>query len=738
MATQLTPAAKPVSVYTNSTRADVPEPPQTNSYSQLGAALEKFAGGPGVAATHIAIENKNVEDRAFGSEAAQRAAMDKSIKNVNDAVKAKLIPEGMSPTAMLAYQANFAKLRAEQDALALRQEYYNSDLPNNPDPNAFPAWRQERLAQGVKSITQNEDGSPVFSNLELSKSGFHNTLTNALQGLETEHIAHRASENKKMFRTNASTLAVTQLESVLGTGTTLVPYYLRNQKAIADAATSPYYDNNSGQVVVGGMPGEDAAKDIRANLIQKALFEKDVTILDSARFINTNGGKTMADTAAWKTESLAAYRDIAGQIESEKRNRDHWLQEDAKGTPEERAKIGGDKYKFDASEQSKKQAISPYVDMMLGAKDQATSDLALEEINKIDASYGAHYSSLRNRLRTEKEELNARPVNPTLEIELRNLVAAHPGSAAVMTMVDNAAAHKNGQNPQIDIHAWQRLRTFGEKFAEDSHEHKALLGSDAFKAMEHDLRTTVKASAEPDFGVIGLNQSAANIELRQLAVATKKALGPNATDLQVVDAMQPGMANIAARHNGKVKEMMEQSKERRRGEEAYQKEVLRLAEPKVKAQTEQQVKLAKEETEIVKSMDKAGKKVTPESIAAEKSKRRIDTTNLKAAKGEMTLTPQEENLYAHHLRNLHGDGKVVNKDGSISTIRQSSFSDSKKTYNIPTIWDGKELDPEEAWTKAKGLGLDKFPSYDSVNKAESRYHAMHAYMERDTAAYQKK
>lgn len=111
-------------------------------------------------------------------------------------------------------------------------------------------------------------------------------------------------------------------------------------------------------------------------------------------------------------------------------------------------------------------------------------------------------------------------------------------------------------------------------------------------------------------------------------------------------------------------------------------------------------------------------------------------TNLESADQEMHLTPQEKALYQRHLTNLTGPGGVDNPNGSRSTLFQMSFERDGKTYNIPTVWDGKILKPDDAIKRAEHEGLDKFPSYASEEEAEARYGKMHAFMERDTAAYQ--
>lgn len=111
------------------------------------------------------------------------------------------------------------------------------------------------------------------------------------------------------------------------------------------------------------------------------------------------------------------------------------------------------------------------------------------------------------------------------------------------------------------------------------------------------------------------------------------------------------------------------------------------------------------------------------------------TNNFAAAQRDLSLTPQEQNLYMHHLGNLVGPGKVPQPDGSISTILQETVEHDGRTYNIPTVWDGKVLAPKEAEARAGASGWDKWPSYGSEKEAESRYQAMHGYMDADVGSY---
>jgi hypothetical protein len=120
-----------------------------------------------------------------------------------------------------------------------------------------------------------------------------------------------------------------------------------------------------------------------------------------------------------------------------------------------------------------------------------------------------------------------------------------------------------------------------------------------------------------------------------------------------------------------------------------------------------------------------------DEISAQK-KSEVDSPNLDQAHADLQLTPQERDLYQRHLKNLYGPGGVDNEDGSRSTLYAMEVEHKGKHYILPTIYDGKRLTDDEAWDKAKAIGLDKFPAYASEEEATARYNKLHDYMDKDT------
>ena len=106
-------------------------------------------------------------------------------------------------------------------------------------------------------------------------------------------------------------------------------------------------------------------------------------------------------------------------------------------------------------------------------------------------------------------------------------------------------------------------------------------------------------------------------------------------------------------------------------------------------------------------------------------------SNIVDADLALGLTPEEQNLYAHHLNMLATGNVVNNADVSHSTLRAASVGIGGKTYNIPTVWDGKILPVREAMKRAAAKGWNHWPAYNSPEEADTRYALLHHYLERD-------
>jgi hypothetical protein len=110
----------------------------------------------------------------------------------------------------------------------------------------------------------------------------------------------------------------------------------------------------------------------------------------------------------------------------------------------------------------------------------------------------------------------------------------------------------------------------------------------------------------------------------------------------------------------------------------------------------------------------------------------VPGSNIEAAWKALRLTPEEQNLYAHHLNNIALNHIVTNPDGSHSTLLQAVVQGlGGKFYNIPTVWEGKVLPIRQAEDRAAQLGWSHWPAYQTPEAADARYALMHKYIEQD-------
>ena len=68
---------------------------------------------------------------------------------------------------------------------------------------------------------------------------------------------------------------------------------------------------------------------------------------------------------------------------------------------------------------------------------------------------------------------------------------------------------------------------------------------------------------------------------------------------------------------------------------------------------------------------------------------------------------------------------VVNADGSKSNVKLGTFGIGDKQYVIPTMVEGKLLDANQSVEIARKYGFDKYPSFDTIEEADSwakQYH----------------
>lgn len=693
--TELIPGAKSVTAYQGATKQEYPEPPQDNSYSQLGAALAHFAGTTGVQAAHIAIEKQHEADTSEGTLAAQQAAMNSSIKNVNDAVKAGHLREGASPTAMLAFKTNFLKLRGEQGAMSARAEYYNNpDLRNSDDPNAFNKWSSDYMNKYLHSAVNGEDGQPQYSSLELSKSNIHGIMTNAMRGVQSEHIAHRVSEREKMFAENASTLSTTGLEAKLGTGVNLVPHEFRDYDALAQAVTDPYYNPTAGQVALGGMDRSKASIAMQDTIIDKAVAEKDANLLSIAFHIKTPGG-SMGDSLEFKKKATAAIEHIASsKYVEEKRSLEIGLQR-AHGPIDEQIATERENYQRTQNGTIKKNYVDSLEAKIYGYDPQAMSPKmaqeraeTMAELKAADPKRAVEIDMALHKIDEAKFDYAHRRSFSLEEARLQNIVAKSPGTPATHATLLQAL-----KDEKIDGPGYRRLRTESDQQGNDERDPriKKLLSSRDYSMLEENVGKGVAKDLSKISGQESIAAGLAMHDFRSDARAFLKK-NPNADAADLAAYMAPKLEPAALKYNEVARQEFESAEKTKKAQEQFIEEISKMQEK------------AQKEVEELRKMPPAENSAPITAQSAEKPPKDFNT--VLSPKNEETFKAWKEkfapkdsgmdyDLRGAFKAGLKPDAKTGHWPDTFKKPNHPTFSDQSKyaKFGKPGRWEGETFIP---------------------------------------------
>ncbi len=98
----------------------------------------------------------------------------------------------------------------------------------------------------------------------------------------------------------------------------------------------------------------------------------------------------------------------------------------------------------------------------------------------------------------------------------------------------------------------------------------------------------------------------------------------------------------------------------------------------------------------------------------------------------MPLNDKEQGLIDYH-RSVLANKQHMIKDGALTTIWITGVTNPAdgRIYNVPGYFDGKIQTDAAAQARAKELGWDRFPSYDSGDQANNAAREMHKIIEQD-------
>jgi hypothetical protein len=101
------------------------------------------------------------------------------------------------------------------------------------------------------------------------------------------------------------------------------------------------------------------------------------------------------------------------------------------------------------------------------------------------------------------------------------------------------------------------------------------------------------------------------------------------------------------------------------------------------------------------------------------------------------LTPQEQEVYDFHKRNLDSGLYQTNDDGSITTFKGAVVGTPNGQMLMPTYWHGQERAIPDAYRMAIRSGIP-FPVYKTADEALAREQVIHQLMSRDIDEFQKR
>jgi hypothetical protein len=609
----LIPGAQNVSVYQGGTKADVPEPPQENSLSQLAGALAHIQPTLNQATGYVS-DIKKQKDLSEGEIAGQKLAQDKNVKDINEAVSKGLLPEGASPTFNFAATTNFLKLRGEQSQMRAREDYYaNADLRNSDDPAAFDKWSSKWASDNATATLTNEDGTPKYSALELSKSNFNERVIDGLRGIHSEHIAHRVSEREKFAEETAGNLGTTRLENLLGTGDNLIAPEQRNYASVGRALQDVYYNATTGQAAYGGMNKSKASVAMADIILTKAITENDPGILQIAQHIQTPGGN-LAGTKYFKDKADDAQLKIAGTVYSNAIRKDQIGKMNVEGTFDQRMETHRTNFEYTQNETQKKRYVEAgtakalnYTDLNHMTPQQLQEQTAtLNMIRTVDPDSAMQLENKISAARDHSRTTENKDKFPLAEMDTWNAMLTDPGSPSTNKMIDQGLTDKRYGGEE-----WRRLRAESDKMGQDKMKFAHILGNKLYTNLEENVGKSVYKDPEHPMGAESVYAGQAMFEFRMKAIeyATKN---PNANAVEVATVMEPQLESIAKRYNQTAAGLIDQEHEMQKGRQAVIDNALNDSKPEVKAAQAEQVKKATVQTAAIKALDK-GKAPSPEA-----------------------------------------------------------------------------------------------------------------------------
>jgi len=190
----LQPKARPFSTFKNPVGLNIPDAPQENSLSQLGAALSRF--NPTL--QNLAVQQVQLSNEENAATASVHQAKWAAVNmEYADAVKAGLIPAGASPAYHSAYKSKELDSKQLRFAPKLHANYEASGLKDSDDPQAMQTFLAKEVGD-YRAASLMKDGSDRYTPLEIANSKFDENLQGHVNSLMAQHIQYRTQERTRV------------------------------------------------------------------------------------------------------------------------------------------------------------------------------------------------------------------------------------------------------------------------------------------------------------------------------------------------------------------------------------------------------------------------------------------------------------------------------------------------------------------------------------------------------------
>ena len=576
--TRLQPAATQIATYQGGTRADVPTPPQDNSYSQLGRALSSMSGTMNQATAYT----KEISDQQAAAEAVQIAAemkaKDKTVSRIDEAVKSGAMRAGASPVLQQAVRTHLLASAADKRGQSLQAAYFSDEgaaVRNSNDPAVFNEFVRSHNDSFDLGALRDADGKSVYTDLDLFHAKYTERADQDTNALYRAHLSYRVSENEQQ----AEDVAGTRTSAVIGSG-------LDNNLTHAQIATSIssiFRDPVSG-LVTHGMKGSKQAEITVDAVVDAAVARRDITVLDMLSTIPTDNPKTFLGGTSYARKKVEAARSHITQEVWLDGERNRTLAE-RRGAgiatdpeTEARAKETRDRYEAEYSVKVKQLAQqSSTLDRAAQAEPEQAiiiQHLAsgasafdhvvvrhMKQLAQVDPTAAQHMMTFVQGQQLKQKSANDEKATLNTYTRLRADLSSDPSS------FDRGRIVQESNRGNLTAGQVSSLFENAESASKAAKEFP-ILQSDIIKQMRTDIRAASLTNPLDEFGAGRLRADSASNEFNDLVLDYVRT-HPGAGAYEISKAMRPEVERLARRHNAELDQNMSQTETKAKNDQLH-------------------------------------------------------------------------------------------------------------------------------------------------------------------------